>query len=948
MSLHTQIYLAWQLSRLKGIDDADKFTGVLSEAKVDLNPHQIEAALFAFKNPLSKGALLADEVGLGKTIEAGIVISQHWAQHHRRILIVCPASLRRQWAAELEEKFYLPTKIIEGSTYKQLCSTENPFDDEGSVLICSYHFVKSKAKDIQEVPWHLVVLDEAHKLRNVYKKGAIMAQEIRRTLHGCKKLLLSATPLQNNIQELYGLISVINHTTFGSNRAFNHKYGHNRLSKQVVLDELKDRIKPLVHRTLRKHVMEYVKYTKRIPICQVYTSNTQETELYNVLSSYLQREALYALPNGQRTLITLVLRKQMASSSFAVVKILTRFIDRLELMAYKQQQHVALEVNEWEDYMGSDAEGWEEEVEGQDTDDTNISGIEEEIKELKGYRDLALSIQQDTKGTALLDALKKGFEHMAANNAPHKALIFTESKETQKYLVKLLEANGYLGKVACFNGDNTSEESKAIYERWKKKPQNAAKITQVKAVDIRHAIVDYFKEEATILIATEAASEGINLQFCSLVVNYDMPWNPQRVEQRIGRCHRYGQKHDVVVVSFTNKSNAADQRVYELLNEKFKLFDGVFGASDEILGAIESGVDFEKRLLHIFQSCRSKEEINTAFDALQEELEDVIKETMAKAKLSLLENFDQDVVEKLRFRHDENQIRCSKFQRQLFKLIVSHCKQYIDYIDEDRLQFNLSNRPYQEINMPIGKYAILNQDSAQHLRISHPLAQHIIHELKESKLIDQHLSFTYDRSNGIMSLIENKLGTSGYLSVQIIRCKSTRNQEEHIVVSVITEGGEVLPSEFGDKLLNLPNKPLEGYTISDYHQQKITEQNEKQSKNIIEDLSNRHDSYIETECEILEDWGDDQLVEIREEISELVKQKGAIKRASRKAKGKEKLDLTRQYHEVKRKHQQKVEELHEQQDLIEEQVEQKLDELESSLQHEHQVTDVFTIKWSLQ
>ncbi len=123
------------------------------------------------------------------------------------------------------------------------------------------------------------------------------------------------------------------------------------------------------------------------------------------------------------------------------------------------------------------------------------------------------------------------------------------------------------------------------------------------------------------LLATEAAAEGINLQFCSMLVNYDLPWNPQRIEQRIGRCHRYGQKYDVVVINFLNTKNAADQRVFDLLNQKFSLFNGVFGASDEVLGSISSGVDFEKRIAKIYQDCRTKNEIESSFDNLQKELE---------------------------------------------------------------------------------------------------------------------------------------------------------------------------------------------------------------------------------------------------------------------------------------------------------------------------------------
>jgi SNF2 family DNA or RNA helicase len=145
---------------------------------------------------------------------------------------------------------------------------------------------------------------------------------------------------------------------------------------------------------------------------------------------------------------------------------------------------------------------------------------------------------------------------------------------------------------------------------------------------MKAAIVDEFRDHATLLLATESAAEGVNLQFCSIVINYDLPWNPQRIEQRIGRCHRYGQKCDVLVVNFLNRKNEADRRVFELLDQKFNLFKGVFGASDDVLGAVESGVDLEKRIAAIYQDCRTSDEIRTAFDALQRELDETIQAGM--------------------------------------------------------------------------------------------------------------------------------------------------------------------------------------------------------------------------------------------------------------------------------------------------------------------------------
>lgn len=185
-------------------------------------------------------------------------------------------------------------------------------------------------------------------------------------------------------------------------------------------------------------------------------------------------------------------------------------------------------------------------------------------------------------------------------------------------------------------------------------------MTGSRTADMRAALVDYFREQASIMIATEAAAEGINLQFCSMVVNYDLPWNPQRIEQRIGRCHRYGQKYDVVVVNFLNKNNAADQRVYELLAEKFQLFSGVFGASDEVLGAVESGIEFEKRIVAIYQNCRTTKEIEEEFERLRTEMDSQINASMEDTRQKLLENFDAEV-------HDRLKVNLSKSKEYLLK-----------------------------------------------------------------------------------------------------------------------------------------------------------------------------------------------------------------------------------------------------------------------------------------
>lgn len=281
---------------------------------------------------------------------------------------------------------------------------------------------------------------------------------------------------------------------------------------------------------------------------------------------------------------------------------------------------------------------------------------------------MAEGIRTNAKGSALLQALRVAFDKAAELGAQRKAVVFTESRRTQQYLFEILSANGYTGQLVLINGSNADPESKRIYDAWHERHKGQATISGSRLIDMKAAIMEHFRDTATIMIATEAAAEGVNLQFCSLVVNYDLPWNPQRVEQRIGRCHRYGQKHDVVVVNFLNRRNEADQRVYQLLSEKFRLFDGVFGASDEVLGVIESGVDIERRIAAVYQDCRTNEEITAAFDTLQRELDEQIQNRLSETRRAVLEHFDEDVNARLHVHQDRTIESLSQRERWLLAL----------------------------------------------------------------------------------------------------------------------------------------------------------------------------------------------------------------------------------------------------------------------------------------
>lgn len=669
-------YYAHELTKRCSSDSIEKFSATLHDAQVDLNPHQIEAALFAFRSPLSKGAILADEVGLGKTIEAGIVIAQKWAERKRKILIVVPSNLRKQWNQELLEKFYLPSQILETKSFNQEIKNGNlnPFDSD-VIVICSYHFARAKETYIQLIDWDLVVIDEAHRLRNVYKPSNKIANSIKNALKHAPKLLLTATPLQNSLLELYGLVSIIDEFTFGDLKSFKSQFA--KITDGDSFTDLKARLKPLCQRTLRRQVLEYIPFTNRIAITQEFIPTASEQKLYDLVTDYLRRPNLYALPASQRQLMTLILRKLLASSTYAISGTLEALANKLDAMLKQEDRRESTEdiIDDYENYDDI-VDEWEDEEEAEtglekSSDPEKIEAIRAERNLLVEFCKLAKAITINSKGQVLLTALEKGFALAEEKGASRKAIIFTESRRTQDYLKTILEQAGYKGKIVLFNGTNTDPESQEIYKKWLEKNIGTEKVTGSKTADMRSALVEYFRNEATIMIATEAAAEGINLQFCSLVVNYDLPWNPQRIEQRIGRCHRYGQKHDVVVVNFLNIKNAADKRVYELLDQKFKLFSGVFGASDEVLGSIESGVDFEKRIARIYQECRTEEEIQASFDALQKELEAQIDEEMMRTRQKLLENFDEEVTEKLRVNLKASRDYRSKYEELLWGITGS-------------------------------------------------------------------------------------------------------------------------------------------------------------------------------------------------------------------------------------------------------------------------------------
>lgn len=940
-------YFAHELTRRCPPDSLEKLAGAVASAQVDLNPHQVDAALFAFNSPLSKGALLADEVGLGKTIEAGLVLSQKWAERKRRILVITPSNLRKQWYQELTEKFFIPCRILESKSYNAAVRQGEfrPFEVQ-EIVICSYQFAKSKATDIHAVPWDLVVIDEAHRLRNVYKPGNVIANMLKMALIGKHKLLLTATPLQNSLLELFGLVSFIDEHTFGDLNSFKAQFAN--LNQEQVFYTLKTRLKPVCHRTLRRQVTAYIPYTKRLPIVEEFTPEEGEDKLYNLVSAYLQRENLKALPAGQRSLITLVLRKLLASSTFAIAGALDTMSSRLkQMLTHQHSESMEDELDKEYEAYGETEEEWNNSEPSQNLNDDDITAIKQEIAELDEFVKLATSINHNAKGKALIKALEIAFNKTKELGATQKAIIFTESRRTQNYLLRLLADSQFSEGIVLFNGTNTDDRSKQIYNEWLGRHAGTDRITGSRTADMRSALVDYFRDNGRIMIATEAGAEGINLQFCSLIVNYDLPWNPQRVEQRIGRCHRYGQKHDVVVVNFLNRKNAADQRVYELLDQKFKLFEGVFGTSDEVLGAIESGVDFEKRIADIYQRCRKETEIQTAFDQLQLELSTEINESMIRTRQQLLENFDDEVREKLRIQDEASKAHLNKYEKLLMLITQHELNDYAEFIND--FSFNLKTNPFDKIqNIPQGLYELPRRSGEAHFyRLNHPLAEEILNKAKDRNLPVSEIGFNYQQYEGKISVLEPFIGKSGWLSLKLFSVESFDQEEDYLIASAITDDGIQLDNDIASRILQLPGnviRSVENLTLpnildaSFMNQQKLVQNN----------ISERNAHFYEAEADKLDSWSDDLKVALEREIKDLDRQiKEARKQATLSLTLEEKLNAQKQIKSIEAQRNQKRKTLFDAQDQIDKQRDDLISQIESKLNQKILVKDLFHIRWQL-
>ncbi|HCG56513.1 MULTISPECIES: SNF2-related protein [Brevibacterium] len=947
-------YFAHELQRSYSNDHVGKLAGLLFDAQVEPKPHQIDAALFALQTPFLPGVILADEVGLGKTIEAGIVISQYWAERKRRVLIVAPSSLRQQWQQELYEKFLIPSLILDAKTKNTLLAEADTRSHE--VLICSYDFVLRHETSLLKA-WDLVVADEAHRLRSYWNGKAKVAKAASHVARGAHKtVLLTATPLQNRLEELYGLVSVFDPDYFYSLDAFRERYIKNR--DLTGDDDLAERVASVSKRTLRKNANKYIRFTQRMPLTMEFTPSPDEVRLYDRVNDYLQRDELFAFADSQRHLSALIIRKRLGSSTYAVASTLENIANRLsnEVAAGKRRDNRGgLFIADFEvgDEIDEEIVEEAEETVAQSNsalDDDTLKRMRAEVNELREYAGLARSITVNQKAVKLGEALDMGFERLRELGAAEKAIIFTDSTKTQEYLARTLTEAGRGDGLVLFNGSNDSTQQTTIYQKWQEANQDSDLITGIHAVDRRKALVDYFRDHGTIMIATEAAAEGINLQFCSMLVNYDLPWNPQRVEQRIGRVHRFGQKHNVVVVNFSNKGNVAEQRILELLTTKFQLFSSVFGASDEVLGAVEDGLDFEKRISDILTRCKTAGEIDTAFTELENQFAGEISKEMASAKAKVFDYLDPHVQDRLKAYDEQAGNVLNKFER-LLLAITQHELRKVATFEGDGRTFVLNQAPTKDA--PTGRYFFKSKPlpNAHQYRYASPLAQHVADIAKSHDTPQRELTFSLGQSKRATNAVRALEGMSGELTVNLLtftmRARDEDISESYMLAGGMTDDSRYLDEEYVADILDLACLNVGQQPVA-VDITKVKPQLKTRLSELEKEVQVRNSRHYDQQEELLYRNQQDRKAEHEGKIREYrAKEKEARKVAKRTDDPMEQLKLKREARKWERRADEADDDFRNARRKLQDEIDEKLDMIEQSLKGTQDNQHLFSIRWRI-
>jgi adenine-specific DNA-methyltransferase len=834
-------YIAEDLMRRRRSDEQRRYAAPQRAAKIDANPHQIDAVIFALARLREGGCILADEVGLGKTIEAGLVMAQLMAEGARRVLLVAPKPLLGQWRQELFQLFDIEAR--------EATPDLGAFDGDGVFLIGREAAGSQRGRDalLAAEPFDLWVIDEAHEVfAGIYKRfdqfggykedapNARTAGRVRDVLFAQRSpvLLLTATPIQNSLLELWGLVQYVDPlgTLLGDLATFRELFcgSDDRQLAPGQEAELRSRLRLVLQRTLRRQAREFLErpFVERQARLFEYPMSPDERALYDDVTRYLLEPGIFAFRGNQRQLLLLGFHRRMGSSTRALAASLGRVAARLRRMLAGDRSAEADEQDARS--MVDDLDGADVDVDhdagetgGGDADEvpdgTDPEAVRAELRRVEGFIARAEALgRSDSKFLALLKALDFVTTRARAGQGAGKLVIFTESLVTQDYLRdRLIESRLVTDdEVTVFRGVNDSKRVQQALERWEQDTPQGEGPPPSADIARRLALVHEFRTRSRVFISTEAGAKGLNLQFCDAIVNYDLPWNPQRIEQRIGRCHRYGQQHDVTVINFLAKDNEAQRLTFEILSQKLELFGTVLDASDQVLhrsdgadgGTIVNGAEFEAELRRIYDRSRTLEEVTKELHALRERVADErrrYEEAHARTASLIEERFDEGVQRVFRQHQTVVPRALAELDRDLLAVTISYLE--------------ANNVPFQRITDAVGvellrvapstalpgtlsegiTVAIGASKEHTSMHLGHPL---VVAAVADARAVGASLTAWVRLPEGAPEQLRKHAGQRGCL--RLVKVSFDGFELTELLVPIVAfEGGEFLDPSLGEVLL---------------------------------------------------------------------------------------------------------------------------------------------------
>lgn len=841
--------------------DEHQRSGAARRGRIDPNPHQIDAVMFALGRLPEGGCILADEVGLGKTIEAGLVIAQRLADGVKRILLIVPTSLVPQWQVELADLFLLETR--DGAL--------DPLEEPG-IFVVSRDWAggeQGAARLRDTEPFDLCIIDEAHEIfAGIHKrydkhgrylsdaKGGVMAHRVREAIRPPTPIvLLTATPIQNSLAELWGLVQYVEPTgtLLGDLSTFRQVFcdGDDRLLLQEQAVELRERLDRVLKRTLRRDAQPFLEhpFVERRARLFEYEMTADERALYDDVTAYLLEPDLCAFPGSSRRLLLIGFHRRMASSSRALAASLRNVEKRLEryLEAAKGNRYLLDDDFVQEEFGDLENEGLSElspvdaPSDGSPSSQRKLHSVEQiesELARIQDFAERADRLPYDSKAAALLQAVRTTEEMARRNGTSGKIVVFTESRVTMQYLRELLMKSGNLSddEITLFSSTNDSPRATQALERWQADVGRHRSKAMKRQTAIRAALVYEFRERSRVFISTEAGAKGLNLQFCETLINYDLPWNPQRIEQRIGRCHRYGQRNEVMVINFIARDNEAQRLTFDILSRKLDLFGTVLDASDEVLheagteatetlaGALGAG--FEKSLCQIYERARTLEEREEEIRRLRDETDETKKrfnEELARTAGVIETQFHERVRERFKSIQASLPRELAELDGRLERVVAG----YLDALgvdhsiaDEQRggprdgqeeakasVQRVLSIGPNNRLPQPFDRGIRISlsgakrEDELEALHPAHPLVEAAATEARAATSGPLTVSVDVEGSP-----IQARRGQRGVLLAERVTYESFENFERLLLV-VVLEDEAFLFGEEAQALLDLPMTP---------------------------------------------------------------------------------------------------------------------------------------------